>query len=75
MFLVNRLYLSLWLESMLNDITFQLWKDLERLCSFVKLESKEDSCNWVLTESGIFSVKSFYEALISQKCKFPFREF
>lgn len=55
--------------------TFQLWEDLKVLYSAVVLGAQEDSSWWLLEKNGKFSVRSFYNVLITKQIAFPFKYF
>lgn len=49
------------------------WSKLKCLCKNVKLTKDKNTLIWRLTKSGVFSVKSFYRALMIQGSGFPFK--
>ncbi|PNT64196.1 hypothetical protein BRADI_4g25858v3, partial [Brachypodium distachyon] len=55
--------------------TYMMWQDLQNHCSTIRLTSGEDKCHWFLEKNGVFSVRSFYNALVTRRIRFPFRQF
>ena len=51
-----------------------LWYRLQELCAHVRLMEVEDRCVWTLMKSGIFSVRSLYNALKKTQVKVPYRK-
>ncbi len=58
----------------LTDKKLEEWISLNFLCKNVRLSNVKDTLSWKLNKSGVFSVKSFYRALMIQGSGFPFKK-
>lgn len=55
--------------------TAKLWAELKTCCANVMLSKDRDSCRWLLTKNGFFSVKSLYNFLKVQQVQCKFKSF
>ena len=58
----------------LHEETKEMWCKLIDTCSHIRLTDSPDRVSWLLTRSGVFSVKSLYSFLITKRVSFPYRK-